>query len=119
MGQWLWLEMLTLHRKIHEMVDDHRRNLVVLMDWKKAKYENLVAYPSRGYSTRQTVAVVVFFPCSFLGKNCKRLLFAATLKDRRISIYSKRYQFLCVKVNYLDSEAAEDFVAGPFHIYRF
>ena len=69
MGQWLWLEMLTLHRKIHEMVDDHRRNLVVLLDWKKAKYENLVAYPSRGYSTRQTVAVVIFFPCSFLGEN--------------------------------------------------
>jgi len=68
-GQWLWLEMLTLHRKIHEMVDDHRRNLVVLLDWKKAKYENLVAYPSRGYSTRQTVAVVIFFPCSFLGEN--------------------------------------------------
>jgi len=88
-GQWLWLEMLTLHRKIHEMVDDHRRNLVVLLDWKKAKYENLVAYPSRGYSTRQTVAVVIFFPCSFLGENCKRLLFAATLKDRLIVFIPK------------------------------
>ena len=71
MGQWLWLEMLTLHRKIHEMVDDHRRNLVVLLDWKKAKYENLVAYPSRGYSTRQTVAVVVFIPIVHSGPQMK------------------------------------------------
>ena len=86
MGQWLWLEMLTLHRKIHEMVDDHRRNLVVLLDWKKAKYENLVAYPSRGYSTRQTVAVVVFFPCSFLGENCETIAFPESRQHSKIAV---------------------------------